>query len=333
MLAFAPAAMADDWLASPPASTQRLPALNAWESDPVVVDSATESQQALGRELVAPGPGSSDVDSNSLLDDDELDLLLMGADGEHRWRLLPNGLIYRNYLAGAKESRIRGVYSNEQGRGYVWDVTLGGRVGLLRYGNAGYQRPEGFQVDLEGAGLLRLDPEEEMDVDAADFRIGVPITWGNRYYQTKLAYYHLSSHLQDEWLIKHPGYPRLNYSRDVIVWGQSLYVRPEVRLYFEAGWAFASDVSEPWELQFGIERSPYHATGFRGAPFWAFNAHLRQEVDFGGNFVAQAGWAWRGNPSSGLLRIGLDYYNGKSDQFSFYDYHEEKLGLGIWYDF
>lgn len=249
------------------------------------------------------------------------------------WSVLPRGLVYRNYLAGAKEPRIRGVYSNGKDHGNLWDVSLGGKVSLIRYGTAGRQRPEGLELQLEGAGLLRLDPEENMDVDSADYRIGAPVAWGNRYYQMKFGYYHLSSHLQDEFLHKHPGFDRLNYSRNVLLWGHSLYPTPELRFYFEAGWAFDSDISKPWEFQFGVEYSPYYATGFRGAPFFAFNGHLREEVAFGGNFVGQVGWAWRGGPTSGLFRVGLDYYNGKSDQYSFYNYYESKLGVGIWYDY
>ena len=250
-----------------------------------------------------------------------------------RWRMLPDGLIYRNYLAGAKESRIRGVYSYEKDRGYLWDVSLGGKVSILRYGTGGEQRPEGFEIQLEGAGLLRLDPEANMDVEATDYRIGAPLVWGNRVYQMKFGYYHLSSHLGDEFLLRHPNYDRLNYSRDVIVWGHSYYATRRLRFYAEAGWAFASEIAKPWEFQFGIDYSPYFATGTRGAPFFAFNGQLREEVDFGGAFVAQAGWAWRGSPASGLLRFGVDYYNGKSDQFSFYDHHENKVGMAVWYDY
>ena len=140
----------------------------------------------------------------------------------YEWHLLPQGLIYRSYLAGEKESRLRSFWYNERGRN-LWDLTLGGNVGLIRYGTKGNVRPEGWQLGLEGAGIVRLDVDQNRDVDSDDFRGGIPITWGDSIYQVKFAYYHLSSHLGDEYLIKHPGYPRLNYSRDCFVWGHSLY--------------------------------------------------------------------------------------------------------------
>jgi Protein of unknown function (DUF1207) len=247
--------------------------------------------------------------------------------------LMPQGLIYRSYLAGAKESRFRSVWHEEQNIGSIWDISLGGNVGLLRYGTRGDVRPEGWQLGLEGAGLVRLDIDEDRDVMATDYRFGIPVTWGDSIHQVKLAYYHVSSHVGDEFLLKTPGFNRLNYSRDVLVYGHSLYPSDNWRVYGELGYAFYVDVADPWECQFGLEYAPNGPTGACGAPFAALNGHLREEVDFGGNFVAQAGWAWRRGAATGLYRIGVEYYNGKDDQFSFFDESVEKIGLGMWYDY
>jgi hypothetical protein len=248
------------------------------------------------------------------------------------WQLLPDGLIYRSYLAGFKEPRFHSFWAYEQNEGVVWDIALGGRVGLVRYGSHNDVRPEGFQFDLEGAAFPRLMPELEDDLWAADFRAGAPLTFGVGPHQTKLAYYHLSSHLGDEYLLKHPTVTRFNYSRDVIVLGQSYYATDDLRLYAEAGWAFYSDVAGEWEFQFGIDYSPLVYNGFRGTPFAAINGHLREEVDFSGNLVVQAGWQWRSAASGHLVRFGVEYFNGLSDQFSFFNQHENKVGLALWYD-
>jgi hypothetical protein len=249
------------------------------------------------------------------------------------WQLLPDGLIYRSYLAGFKEPRLHSLWAYEQELGWVWDIALGGRVGILRYGDHNDAMPDGWQIDLEGAGFPRLDLEEERDLVAVDFRAGVPITYGNGPHRTKFAYYHLSSHLGDEFLLKNPTVTRYNYSRDVLVLGQSYYLTPDWRIYGEAGWAFYSDVSGEWEFQFGVDYSPIADWGFRCSPFVAFNAHLREEVDFGGNLVAQVGWQWRQAESGHLFRLGLEYFNGKSDQFEFFDRFENKIGLALWYDY
>jgi hypothetical protein len=251
------------------------------------------------------------------------------------WQFLPEGLIYRSYLAGAREPRLSVIPFYEFDRNaWLLDATIGARVGLLRYGNEADIRPQGFQIDLEAAAFPRLDPESEMDLVATDFRVGVPITWGNDVYQLKVAYYHLSSHLADEFLLANPAFPRLNFSRDVIVIGNSLYVTRDLRLYAEVGYGYYTDGgSEPWEIQFGIDYSPLLPQGVPGAPFVALNGHLREEVDFSGNFVAQAGWQWRGKFTERLLRLGVHYLTGPSPQYEFFADSEEQLGVGLWYDF
>jgi len=248
-------------------------------------------------------------------------------------QILPAGLIYRSYLAGDREARMRSFFFNEKDYGNLWDITLGGRVGLWRYGTTNAYFPEGWQVDLEGAAMPRLDFEHDMNVVSTDFRAGLPITYGVGPWRTKLGYYHLSSHLGDEHLLTFPDTPRYNYSRDALLLGQSYYITPDVRIYAETSWAFYCDVAKEWEFQFGMEYAPALPTGTRGAPFAAINAHLREEVNYGGNLVLQAGWAWREGPSAHLLRVGVEYFNGKSDQYQFWDQSEQKIGGGIWYDF
>jgi hypothetical protein len=153
-------------------------------------------------------------------------------------------------------------------------------------------------------------------------------------FESKLAYYHLSSHLGDEFMLKHPDEPRINYSRDVIVLGLAAYLTEDVRVYAEAGYAvYYSGGAQPWEFQLGAEFSPAYPTMGHGAPFAAVNALLREEVDFGGTFTAQAGWQWRGHGSRHLFRAGVQYLVGKSPQLEFFDRDERQFGLALWYDY
>ncbi|NIP85680.1 MAG: DUF1207 domain-containing protein [Planctomycetales bacterium] len=251
--------------------------------------------------------------------------------GPWLWQMAPTGILYKSYLAGVREPRLSTVLVRDLGERGLWDSTLGGRIGLLRFGSPGGAGADGFQIDAEAAALVRLDSDRELE--ATDYRAGVPLTYKLGRYSSKLAYYHLSSHLGDEFVIR-TGAERLNYVRDVLVWGHSWQATDWLRLYLEAGYAFhTEDGSQPWEFQFGAEWSQIQPTGNCGAPFLAFNGHLREEVDFGGNFVAQAGWQWRREYLGPLLRIGVHYYNGKSGQFQFFDRFEQQLGVGAWYDF
>jgi len=259
------------------------------------------------------------------------------------WQLMPNNLIYTSYLAGPKEPRIGTVWYDDTApdpanpfvsNGWLWDTTLGGRASILRYGSDPVLHPQGFEVQIEGAAFVRLDPQDDRDLRSADYRFGVPLVYGVGRWQTKLAYYHNSAHLGDEFMLKHPTFPRVNYVRDCIVWGNSYYFFDWLRLYGEVGYAFFNaGGSKPWEFQCGTELIQARPTGGRGAPFLAVNGMSRQELDWGGNVCVQTGWAWRGRRSEKLLRIGFEYLYGSDPQYEFVFYNQNRAGVGMWYDF
>jgi hypothetical protein len=249
------------------------------------------------------------------------------------WQYLPDGILYKSYLAGGREPRFGSQWVNEKNAGWLWDVTLGGRVGILRYGTMNSSWPEGWQIDLEGAAFPRLNLENERDLDAVDFRAGVPFTIQRGPWQAKFGYYHLSSHLGDEFMVRNNTLDRINYVRETLVYGVGWFFNPNLRLYSEAGYAFYTDGgSKPWEFQFGIDYSPIEPTCQSPAPFFAINGRIREEVDYGGNMTVQTGLQWRGRTGR-LMRIGLHYFNGMSDMAQFLHEHEEQIGFGMWYDF
>ena len=100
---------------------------------------------------------------------------------------MPDGLIYRSYMAGPRESKFQLNTLEETGTGQtLWDVILGGRRGVWRYGSFDTLHPEGWQLDMEGAALVRLNLDNERDVDSSDFRFGVPLTYGSGKWQYKV---------------------------------------------------------------------------------------------------------------------------------------------------
>lgn len=246
-------------------------------------------------------------------------------------QFLPEGFIYGTYWASAAEPRLSTQIVNVSGDQTFVESTMGGRLGLFRFGP--HDTPEGFQFDLVGGAKLRQN-WGDLDVIATDYRYDLLGTYGDGPHRYKFGFYHVSSHLGDEFLLNNVGFDRLNYFRDAFVFGYSYYAFPELRLYAETSWSFHNELSEPWEFQFGFDYGPTCPTGPQGKPFVAFNTHLREEVNFGGNVALQFGWAWKGDsPTAGTLRTGLYYYNGESPQFSFYDEHEQQIGAGLWYDY
>jgi len=257
------------------------------------------------------------------------------APDEWCWQVLPAGLIYHSYLAGPHEPRISLTSFQERDDRTLWDATLAGRAGVFRFGNRDPLCPQGLQVDIYGGAVVRLDIENRHDLESSDYIFGIPVTYGVGSWQFKFVYAHVSSHLGDERAIRVPGTlaERINYVRDEFVLGASYFPHPIWRVYGEAGWAFhLGGGAEPWEFQFGSECSLPGPTGQLGSPFLAVNGRLRQEHDFGGDLTAQAGWLWRGEFGH-TMRIGAQYFNGKSSQFQSIDDSEEQVGMGLWYDF
>ncbi len=252
------------------------------------------------------------------------------------WQLMPEGLVWRSYLAGIKEPRLSIFMADSSEFGTTWDANLGGRVSLLRYGTPNAYRPEGFEVQIEAAAQPRIWPNKpSAPLIATDYRIGVPIVFARGQWQFKTGYYHISSHLGDEFMLDYeqdyPDIQRINYMRDAWMLGIGYYYTDSLRLFAEADWAFGADGgAKPWEFQFGADWSPAIRGG---APFAAVYGNLRQEFDYGGFFVVQAGWQWRGGEAMKTFRLGAQYVNGKNSQYEFYDRFEQQVGFGIWYDY
>jgi hypothetical protein len=254
---------------------------------------------------------------------------------EEGWFLqpLPDGRIFPSYLAGPREPRMAGEFVHDRRLGWLLNGTLGGRFGMVRFGDRDSLRPEGLQLDIEGAAFPRVALDEDRNLTSVDFRAGMPLGFRQGPLELKFAYYHYCSHLGDGWAEEHPGLVRTQYSRDALVWAVAVRPVEDLRVYAEADWAFhETGASRPWEFQLGVDYSPLFITGFRGAPFLAINAHLREDVDFSGLLTLQAGWQWRGDCGQ-ILRTGLVYSNGMSDQAQFFSRFEEQIGMGLWFDF
>lgn len=266
--------------------------------------------------------------------DESLDSVSASVESDcYEWQVMPEGLLYKAYLAGEKESRMAAVWLSGSGRdGIAWETALGGHVGLLRYGTTDLIYPEGWQLDLEGAALPRVDLGHESDLEACDFRAGFLSTWRYGPNAFKAGYYHLSSHLGDEYLLRFPGYTRLNYVRDAGIVGWTYWLNMDSQVYAEVAYAFNhEDGALPLEFQYGIQYSPMKY-GLIGAPFAAINGHTREDFGYQTSVNVQAGWQWRGITNR-TYRLGMQYYTGPALQYSFAGLKETLCGAGMWMDY
>lgn len=254
------------------------------------------------------------------------------------WQVLPDGLMYSPYLAATKEPRIGVAFNNDKNLGWIADCTVGGRVGLIRYGTeSGKQRgprPQGWELDLEAAAFVRLDYENDREVSSADYRLGIPLTYAIDRFQFRFGLIHTCSHLGDNYMIRFPDYQRIDYSRHALELGAAYFLTDDLKIYGQASWGFYTwGASKPWEFMTGIDYSPLWAMGsFWGSPYAAINGDFREETDYQGELNVQVGWQWRGKTGH-LFRVGAQYFNGPSEQYQFARRHENKVGVGVWYDF
>ncbi|MEZ6130827.1 MAG: DUF1207 domain-containing protein [Planctomycetaceae bacterium] len=253
--------------------------------------------------------------------------------GDHG--VLPGGLLYKSYIAGPHEPRFASVLLYDVSAGeWRWDSTLGGRLGLYRQGYSTFSDFDEWQIDVEGAVMSRLDPEKQMDVESNDFRFGLLWTGRRDNLAVKFGYFHMSSHVGDEFLINNPTFTRINFVRESIILGSSLQATPQTRLYGEVAWAFAARGGAlPLQFQFGTEFSAIAPFPEHGAPFTALNVQMREETDFAAGLTVMTGWQWTGLKSKRTMRVGMQYFNGPSNQYSFFRRYDNQFGLGLWIDF
>jgi hypothetical protein len=249
-----------------------------------------------------------------------------------RFRLLPEGVLYDPYRAGDKEPRASASLLTGENGSIFLDAVLGGGFGIVRYGTESPSGPSAVQLDVEGAAFPRLNLRHvSQSVESVDFRFGFPLTARAGPVAVKTGYYHISSHVGDEYLERNPGFTRRNYVRDAVQTGVTYNHSSWLTAYGEMGYAFyTSGGAKPWELQLGGELHP-RLEGCRcGHPFLAVHGHFREDADFGGSLNLVLGSEWRSPDGDRRLGLGLRFFDGYSSQYQFFDRQEELVGLAFW---
>jgi len=249
--------------------------------------------------------------------------------------MMPSRLLYRSYIAAPHESRMSSTLLYDTSANDArWDSTLGGRIGLYRRNNPTNMNLDAWQIDVEGAVMVRLNPGEKMDLESSDYRFGLLWTGRRDNVSFKAGYFHISSHVGDEYQIKNPGFQRINLVRESLIVGTSIEMTPEVRTYIEAAYAVAyHGGAKPFQVQYGAEYVRQPCRPGSKSPFVAANFQHRQEVDFQAGISLMTGYQWTGPESGRSMRVGLQYFNGPTNQYQFLGRYDNQIGTGIWIDF
>lgn len=256
------------------------------------------------------------------------------SDAPWKWQMMPQGILFRSYMASDKEAKMAVPFFHEsKGNANYWDPALGGKMGLIRYGNFEKLYPEGIQVDIECAALARLTAGDEWEVFGTDYRFAATLTGRYGHWEGKTGYYHISSHRGDELMVRQGNLDRRNYVRDCLMFAVAFRPDANWRFYFELNVAVWTDSgAEPLQVEMGFEYSPIMMPNFKGSPFAAFHCRLSEDNNFGETLSLHLGWQWKSLYQQ-TFRTGLYFMSGYSDQYQFYNVRERQVGWGAWFDF
>jgi hypothetical protein len=212
------------------------------------------------------------------------------------------------------------------------DTAIGGEFGLVRWAasdGVGLQ----FQQDVFAVVFSRFSNEEAFT--AADFRFGLPLTFAYDNWHWHIGYEHTSTHAGDDF-IQNTGILRYRLIRDELAAGVDYVFWNQLRIYGEYGYAFYLQNpagGPPGRFGWGLEWSKRETTDWYGQPFAAFDMAVRGDENYTLNVTTQVGWQWRDSASNRSLRVGLEYYTGRSPFGQFNQVRESYTGVGMWFDF
>jgi hypothetical protein len=254
---------------------------------------------------------------------------------------LPEGDVFCPLLADPKAERsflsfLRGDFPALQaGVDLDEDISIGA-VGLadafplVRF--AGGQPGNGLQIALVGGIFAQFDlGTSSFDLINADYLIGVPVTFRNAGFSSRLRLYHQSSHLGDEFLLR-TELTRENLSFEALELLLSQELGP-LRAYAGGEYLFNR---EPETLDEKLAHAGLEARvgQLRGVRFVAaVDAKLAEQRDWEPGVSARAGLEFahfrdESHPPR-LWAILLEFYDGPSPYGQFFQEQVRWFGAGL----
>lgn len=260
-------------------------------------------------------------------------------------------MLYQPMIADPREPtysatfRYGGPLGGIMGK-YVIAISLGDSFPIFRWTNVCSGRGD-VQIDIQAGiwsdfkmGAYNNPNHEISELVTTDYLVGIPISYAIDRWSFRFRIYHISSHLGDEFLVNHPGYPRKNPSMEAIDIFSSYQITEGVRVYFGPGWIFHSDQTYPmshfyieWGGEFRVlgHSSYYHR--IYGTPFLAIFVRNWQVNHWQFDLNTLLGYEWSKLQGVGRkVRIYLQYFNGYSEG----QFFKERIsygGLGFSYGF
>ena len=254
--------------------------------------------------------------------------------------LFPQDQIFCALLADPKEPRSFASYLRGEFRTVgdpsgeatdIGSVGLGDSFGLVRWG--GSRAGEGVQLDLVGSIFAQFDlGRPSNDLINADYIVGFPVTLRRSGFSARVTFYHQSSHLGDEYLLRGEEIERENLSFESVALLVSQEMGP-LRVYAGGERLFRREPEALAEslMQGGVEfRS--RRTGAM-AFVAAVDLKATQQHDWSPGTSARAGIEFARSGAAGhparLVAVMLEVYEGPSPYGQFFQDDISYFGFGL----
>jgi opacity protein-like surface antigen len=213
-----------------------------------------------------------------------------------------------------------------------WDLMVG--APLIIYEQHAETPGHGWQLVFLGGLRGQFDNNYNQDNIAWEGLYGLQAVFR---YRDDLAFRiggkHYSSHLGDEY-IERTGAIRIHYTREEIRAGVAWTFNDYSTLYSDIGYGYDirnESILDPWRVQIGLQ---YQRPGvfLDGNAGWytALDISSYEENDWDKNYSFQLGFDM---PTEyRRWRLGLAYYNGRSQYGEFFQYREKYYTIGLWVD-
>jgi hypothetical protein len=196
---------------------------------------------------------------------------------------------------------------------------------------AGDDLRNGLAVGVQGGVFGRLSlHNNERDLISTDWLITVPVVLHRGDHWFELEYFHMSSHLGDEYSKRFDA-EGINYSRDAVRGLAYLQVVSVVGIYGGGGWAYNvhPEDDERWTAQFGAEFLERPTEKFV-SPYGAVDMQLEQETDWDPRVNVQIGALFPRLIPGRAARIAVEFLTGPSPQGQFMNVATTHLTVGLY---
>lgn len=189
-----------------------------------------------------------------------------------------------------------------------------------------------WEVGIQAGVFAIFDlASESFDLINADYRVGIPITYARGSWAAMFRFYHQSSHLGDEFLLRNRD-DRINVSYEGVHLLGSYDLPYGFRVYGGGGYLVRTDPGSlgRGSVQMGVEYAGDDLGWEFAIPVIGVDLQLEEESNWRPNVSPRTGLQF-GEPF-GLgrnLQVLLEYFDGRSPNGQFYDRTIRYIGLGV----